>query len=120
MSNNNKKPGWKDIPDGGLIVEPGNAREYKTGSWRTKKPLWSEDKCIQCLLCWIYCPDLSFIVKEGEIIGIDYDFCKGCGICANQCPSNALEMINEDESDVDDDKEEQAVNTGEKTGDVNL
>jgi len=24
---------------------------------------------------------------------IDYDYCKGCGICANECPKKAIEMI---------------------------
>ena len=103
--NKTKKPGWKELPIGGMITEAGNAEEYKTGSWRIKKPLWSEKKCIQCLLCWAYCPDLAFYVEDGKIVGVDYDHCKGCGICANQCPSNALEMISEDESDVDDDRE---------------
>ncbi|MFW5984727.1 MAG: 4Fe-4S binding protein [Halanaerobiaceae bacterium] len=94
-----RKPGWKEIPRGGVITEAGNAARYKTGGWRIKKPLWSEDKCIQCMLCWIYCPDLAFFVENKEVTGIDYDHCKGCGICANQCPANALEMIAEDEAD---------------------
>ncbi len=94
-----KKPGWKEIPEGGLITEAGNARAYKTGGWRIKKPLWSEKKCIHCLLCWAYCPDVAFFVEKGKLKGIDYDHCKGCGICANQCPAKALEMIAEDEKD---------------------
>jgi len=26
---------------------------------------------------------------------VDYDYCKGCGICANECPANAIEMKRE-------------------------
>jgi pyruvate ferredoxin oxidoreductase delta subunit len=100
-----KKPGWKDIPIGGLITEPGNAEKYYTGGWRINKPLWSEEKCIQCLLCWAYCPDSAINVKDGIVYGVDYDHCKGCGICVNQCPVHALEMISEDESDINDKKE---------------
>ena len=28
----------------------------------------------------------------GRGYAIDYDFCKGCGICAAECPSGAIEM----------------------------
>ena len=27
---------------------------------------------------------------------IDYDFCKGCGICAAECPCGAIEMVPEE------------------------
>jgi len=90
-----KEKGWKDIPIGGLILEPGNAINYKTGSWRTFKPIRDEEKCTHCLLCWIYCPDSSIIVEEGKVKGIDYEHCKGCGICSTQCPVNAIKMIEE-------------------------
>jgi pyruvate ferredoxin oxidoreductase delta subunit len=43
------------------------------------------------------CPDGAIVVKDGKVVEINYDFCKGCGICANQCNFNALEMKNEDE-----------------------
>ncbi|MCG8514699.1 MAG: 4Fe-4S binding protein [Halanaerobiales bacterium] len=102
----NAKKGWRDIPIGGLITESGNAEKYHTGSWRIKRPLWSREKCIQCLFCWAYCPDLAIEVEDGLVIGVDYAHCKGCGICANQCPAQALEMISEDKSDVNDDKAE--------------
>ena len=96
-----KKPGWKDIPIGGMITRAGNAEQYKTGGWRVKKPLWSKEKCIQCMLCWVYCPDLAIEIEGKDVAGVDYDHCKGCGICANQCPTKALEMIAEDESDIE-------------------
>ena len=90
-----KEKGWKDIPLGGLILEAGNAREYKTGSWRTFKPVWDEKKCTHCLLCWIYCPDSSVIVEESKFKEFDYEHCKGCGICSVQCPVEAIKMIEE-------------------------
>ncbi|MFW5999627.1 MAG: 4Fe-4S dicluster-binding protein [Halanaerobiaceae bacterium] len=101
-----QKKGWKDIPSGGLITEAGNAEHYRTGSWRVKRPLWSEEKCIQCFLCWAYCPDLAINVENKKVVGVDYKHCKGCGICANECPSQALEMISEDKGDVEDETEE--------------
>ena len=88
---------WKEIPIGVLIVEPGTSKTYKTGSWRSFKPIWYEDRCIQCLACWNSCPEPSIFVEDGKVTGIDYDFCKGCGICAKVCPkkANAIEMVPE-------------------------
>jgi pyruvate ferredoxin oxidoreductase delta subunit len=62
----------------------------KTGSWRNMKPVRDEEKCIQCGLCKIFCPDFS-IDKDS----IDYDYCKGCGICAEECTKDAIEMVKE-------------------------
>ena len=93
-----KKPNWKELPMGGLIIKAGNAQEYKTGEWRTFKPVWVEEKCIHCLQCWIMCPDSSVLVKDGKMTGFDLDHCKGCGICVNTCPvkpEKAIKMVKE-------------------------
>lgn len=85
---------WKEIPIGGLIDAPGTSRAYKTGSWRSFKPVWYEDRCIQCLFCWNSCPEPSIFVVDGKMTGFDYEFCKGCGICVKVCPpkAHAIEM----------------------------
>jgi len=94
-----KKKGWKELAIGGRIDEAGNAAEYETGSWRTFRPVRSEEKCSNCLRCWIYCPDSSIQVKDGKVVGIDLEHCKGCGICAAICPPKvrAIEMKRESE-----------------------
>ena len=84
-----KKPGWKDIPRGSLILDAGNAELYQTGDWRSERPVWDAEKCIHCLFCWVYCPDGAIEVKDGKMVGIDYKHCKGCGICAHECPKRA-------------------------------
>ncbi|MBN2542586.1 4Fe-4S binding protein [bacterium] len=84
--------GWKEIPIGGLIVTPGSSRENPTGGWRTYRPIWDEAKCKQCMFCFIFCPDSSIQTKDGKMTGIDLDFCKGCGLCAAECPFDAIEM----------------------------
>ena len=90
-----KLPTWKEMPEGIMILEAGNAQEYETGSWRTFRPVVDKGKCINCLFCWIYCPDSSIIVKEEKMEGIDYAHCKGCGICSKVCPAKAISMVEE-------------------------
>ncbi len=81
-----KEPLWKTLTPGSVILEPGSSAKFKTGSWRSMRPRWIEENCIQCLFCWIYCPDMSVIVEDGKRKDFNYDYCKGCGICALECP----------------------------------
>ena len=41
---------------------------------------------------------LEKIGKEGTLLipTYNYDFCKGCGICSQTCPTNAIRMEKED------------------------
>ena len=91
----------KEFPRGGYILNPGNAAEYQTGEWRSMRPVWDKDKCINCMFCWLFCPDLAIIVEEGKVKGIDYKYCKGCGICSHECPdrAKAIRMIKEGEQE---------------------
>ncbi|MGB9812646.1 MAG: 4Fe-4S binding protein [Thermovenabulum sp.] len=95
------KPGmkWWEITRAGNIYSPGNSKEYETGDWRSIRPVWNKEKCINCLICWRYCPDSSIIVENGKFGQIDYMHCKGCGICAKVCPVNAIDMKPEDETE---------------------
>ena len=45
-----KQMNWKELPHAGAVLKAGNTKDYKTGSWRTNKPRWIEENCIQCLL----------------------------------------------------------------------
>jgi pyruvate ferredoxin oxidoreductase delta subunit len=84
----------KNIPRGAVIPEAGTADDYETGGWRTKHPEVDKDKCIDCLVCYMYCPDSSVITKDGKLVGFDLKHCKGCGICAVECKKDAIKMEN--------------------------
>ena len=91
----------KEIPIGGRIIEAGNSRAVVTGGWKSKKPVLKEGKCVGCLRCAAYCPDMAIHLKEitdakgitkSVVDHIDLEHCKGCGICANECPFKAIVM----------------------------
>ena len=82
-----------DLTIGGNIYEAGNARNFKTGDWRSCKPIFDSEKCIQCGLCFPVCPDDAIPVsKEQKREDFNYDSCKGCGVCAKVCPFGAIVM----------------------------
>ncbi len=52
--------------------------------------------CFECDNCYGVCPDNAVIkLGAGGKYEIDLDFCKGCGICAHECPCGAITMVPE-------------------------
>jgi 2-oxoacid:acceptor oxidoreductase delta subunit (pyruvate/2-ketoisovalerate family) len=52
--------------------------------------------CFQCDNCFGVCPDNAVLkVDEAHGYRFDYDFCKGCGLCVQECPCGAIEMVPE-------------------------
>jgi pyruvate ferredoxin oxidoreductase delta subunit len=88
---------WKDLEIGAILAEPGNATEYKTGDWKSQRPVLDKDKCNKCALCFIYCPEGCIQEDEDGYFVADLSFCKGCGICAIECPRKAITMVVEGE-----------------------
>lgn len=85
---------WTELIEGD-VLPAGSGVDFETGDWRTNKPVWKEDTCIQCLRCWIGCPDASVVVENEKMKGFDLKHCKGCGICAVECPTKpkSIEMV---------------------------
>ncbi len=51
--------------------------------------------CLACDNCWTLCPDAAVlktqdVASDGSHYVFDYDYCKGCGLCANECPSGFI------------------------------
>jgi len=45
------------------------------------------------------CPDSAIIIEDGKMIGFDMEHCKGCGICAVECPDKVKAIKMEEEAD---------------------
>ena len=54
--------------------------------------------CFSCDNCLGVCPDNAVIRLDDQQTpyAIDLDYCKGCGLCASECPCGAIEMVPED------------------------
>ena len=88
---------WKDIEIGFIVTEPGSASQYRTGDWRSQKPIFDLEKCIKCGLCYIYCPEGCIKQNAEGDFEADMYYCKGCGICARECPKDVITMVEEEE-----------------------
>ena len=87
---------WKDLEIGSIVTEPGNASQYQTGDWRLQRPIIDKSKCNKCTLCYIFCPE-GCIERDAEgYFEVNLFYCKGCGICATECPKKAITMVEEE------------------------
>ncbi len=52
--------------------------------------------CFECDNCYAVCPDNAVIkLGAGNRFAFNYDYCKGCGLCAEECPCGAIDMVKE-------------------------
>jgi pyruvate ferredoxin oxidoreductase gamma subunit len=78
------------------IHAPLTSEKQPTGLWRTTRPEIDEERCHRCTwLCGSFCPDGAIRVDAEGYPVIDYEHCKGCMICAAQCPHHAIEIVAE-------------------------
>ena len=97
MSEINSNTPMEKMTIGGNIYDAGNAKEFKTGDWRSVKPVFDKEKCKQCGLCFAVCPENAIPVDKDSLNRKDfnYDYCKGCGVCSKVCPFGAITMKEE-------------------------
>ena len=55
--------------------------------------------CLACDNCWTLCPDVAVlktrdVAADGSHYVFDYGYCycKGCGLCAHECPTGYIVM----------------------------
>ncbi len=86
-----KEKTWKEISPAGVCSK--SSVGFLTGDWKTYMPVRELEKCTNCLMCALYCPEgaVRWRPEMGKV-EFDYSMCKGCGICATQCPTKAITM----------------------------
>lgn len=82
----------KEVPL--MPMSLGSMLHNKTGTWRNIRPVIDLENCIQCGICWKFCPDVSILIEK-EYPVVDYEYCKGCGLCAEECPTKCIVMVEE-------------------------
>lgn len=95
-------PVWDEMPIGASLkrtnhdgedVGPASTYQHHTGQWKWSTPRYKKDKCIKCLRCWWSCPDAAIVRQDDDYMRWDLEYCKGCGICADICPVDAIDMM---------------------------
>jgi len=76
--------------------EPLISYSRDVSDWRVHRPVVDKGACVKCQRCWIYCPETAMSVGD-DGAEVNYMYCKGCGICAEECPVGAIEMVLEEE-----------------------
>lgn len=96
--------GTRECGHKSAMSRPSVGEAGHTGDWRTERPVVDQAKCTavktegaSCFRCWLYCPEA--VIARQVPITIDLDYCKGCAICAEECPTDAITM--QPEADVD-------------------
>jgi pyruvate ferredoxin oxidoreductase delta subunit len=100
-------PKWNEFGEGvavsavkrGFEIGPrGQSRnpQFKRGTTKTMRPVVRFDLCTKCTLCWLECPDECFDPTSDGLYDIDYEYCVGCGKCAEVCPvKECIVMVDE-------------------------
>jgi pyruvate ferredoxin oxidoreductase gamma subunit len=97
--------GYLDAPIGGAILHPGNSmRKNLSTSRQGFVPAYDPTACAHCGICDIVCPDLCFVWSHDagnepsvRLLGIDYNYCKGCLKCVDACPTGSLTELREED-----------------------
>ena len=100
-------PKWTEFGEG-VAVPPvqrqfqlgprGQSRnpQFKRGTTKTQRPVVRFDLCTHCTLCWLECPDECFDQTADGLYDVTYEYCVGCGKCAQICPVNeCIVMVDE-------------------------
>ncbi len=90
-------PEDRAVPFGAITPAPIKQQDlFMTSNWRIVRPVIDHEKCTRCFTCYISCPDSCWSFNEQqEKMEWNWKFCKGCQICINECPADALKAVPE-------------------------
>lgn len=89
-------PTWQELLPGSIVTEAGSAKQYRTGDWKSEHPVWDNQKCIKCGICYLFCPEGCIGQNKDGYFEANLYYCKGCGICARECWTGAITMVEEE------------------------
>ncbi|HYD50987.1 MAG TPA: FAD-dependent oxidoreductase [Gemmatimonadaceae bacterium] len=84
-----RRRSWSHAPDGFAEVNLGLAAEEALAE---AARCFECGVCNECALCMLYCADVAISRDPAGRFAIDLDHCKGCGVCAAECPRGAIMM----------------------------
>jgi pyruvate ferredoxin oxidoreductase gamma subunit len=93
--------GYATAPIGGVLPTPGSSAHKDTSASRQGfLPVLSRELCVDCAVCDLVCPDFCLVWEPtgvsvsgypvAKLLGVDYQYCKGCMACVEECPTGAL------------------------------
>jgi len=100
-------PNWREMEEGVAVpaIERGyvkgprgqsRSKTYRRGTTRSLRPVVRFDMCTKCTLCWLECPDECFDPTSDGLYDVNYEYCTGCGKCAQVCPvEGCIVMVDE-------------------------
>jgi pyruvate ferredoxin oxidoreductase delta subunit len=100
-------PKWFEMQEGAVVPAVKRGFEmgpkgqnrnpgFKRGTTKTQRPAVRFDLCTKCTLCWAECPDECFDPTTDGFYDVDYQYCVGCGKCAQVCPvKECIVMVDE-------------------------
>jgi pyruvate ferredoxin oxidoreductase delta subunit len=90
-----KLPTWRELLVGCAVTDVGNSKRFCTGDWKSQHPEWDDSRCIKCGICSLFCPDECISQQKDGYFRSNLFYCKGCGICAQECWTQAIHMVEE-------------------------
>lgn len=92
-------PKWSEFPEGIMVSgmkRGGRSENFKRFTTRTIRPVIRFDTCVKCSRCWYACQDECFDPTSDGFYDVSYEYCVGCGRCAEVCPvKNTIVMVDE-------------------------
>ena len=88
---------WTDVEN--IAVEVKDLLGDGKKSVAKNKAVVNEDKCVICLTCYRCCPHGAIYWGDKKAI-ISPVACQGCGICASECPMDAIQVGGFNDEDI--------------------